>query len=106
MLIQLWKPRTAGANALTATATVLAQQPPVQPPPAQQPAVPAAAPISPGQVVVTGCIQRTAQLPVGTSGTNNPIGEPDAAKFILTKASSAADASAPAAPKSYRLDAE
>ena len=106
MMSQMWKTGTLVAIALTATATVAAQQPPAQPPAAQQPAATAAAPISPGQVVVTGCIQRTAQLPVGTSGTNNPIGEPDAAKFILTKASSAADASAPAAPKSYRLDAE
>jgi hypothetical protein len=101
MMSQLWKIGTLAAIGLVAVASVAAQQPPAQQPPTQPPAAAAAAPASPGQVVVTGCIQRTAQLPVGTSGTTNPI---DATKFILTKASSAAEASA--APKTYRLDAE
>jgi hypothetical protein len=102
MMSQVWK---IGALAVLGLASVAAQQPPAQQPPAaQQPAAPAAAPASPGQVVVTGCIQRTAQLPVGTSGTNNPTANADAAKFILTKASSASASSA--AQQTYRLDAE
>ena len=99
MMSQMWKTGTLVAIALTATATIAAQQPP-----AQQPAAPAAAPAAADQVVITGCIQRTAQLPVGTSGTANLTGGADAAKFILTKASASSDASA--APKTYRLDAE
>jgi hypothetical protein len=106
MMSQMWKKGTLVAIALTATATVAAQQPsaqqpPAQPPTAQQPPAPAAAPASPGQVVITGCVQRTAQLPTGTSGT---AAAPDATKFILTKASPASDATA--TPKTYRLDAE
>ena len=99
---QLWKIGAFAAIGLAAVASVAAQQPPAQPPTAQQPPAAAAAPASPGQVVVTGCVQRTAQLPVGTSGATNPVA--DTAKFILTKASSAAEASA--APRTYRLDAE
>jgi len=108
MMSQFWRIGTLAAIGLTAVASLAAQppaqQPPAQPPAVQQPAAPAAAPASPGQVVVTGCIQRTAPLPVGTSGTNNPIGNADAAKFILTKASSGSESTA--ALQTYRLDAE
>jgi hypothetical protein len=103
MTSQLWKIGTLAAIALATVASLAAQQPPAQQPPtAQQPPAPAAAPASPGQVVITGCVQRTAQLPVGTAGT--PAAAPDATKFILTKASPASDATA--TPKTYRLDAE
>ena len=92
MMSQLWKIGTLAAIGLATVASVAAQQPPA----------PAAAPASPGQVVITGCVQRTAQLPTGTSGT--AAAAPDATKFILTKASPATDATA--TPKTYRLDAE
>src|SRR5258707_15123622 len=109
MWSKLWKIGALAALGLTAVASLGAQQPPPQQPPAQPPAVQqpaapaAAAPSSPDKVVVTGCVQRTAQLPVGTSGA---IGAADAAKFILTKASPAGDSQAAAAPKTYRLDAD
>jgi hypothetical protein len=107
MMSQLWKIGTLAAIGLATVASVAAQQPPAQQPPAQpptaqQPPAPAAAPASPGQVVITGCVQRAVQLPVGTSGT--AAAAPDATKFILTKASPATDATA--TPKTYRLDAE
>jgi hypothetical protein len=107
MMSQLWKIGALAAMGLATVASLAAQQPPAQQPPAsppavQQPAAPAAAPASADKIVVTGCVQRTAQLPVGTSGTSNPVG--DAAKFILTKASSASASSA--AQQTYRLDAE
>jgi hypothetical protein len=91
--MQMWKTGTLVAIALAATATVAAQQPPAQPP--------ASAPSSSDKVVVTGCIQRGVQSPVGTSGAAGAAAD---AKFILTKASPASDATA--APKTYRLDAE
>jgi hypothetical protein len=93
---QMWKTGTLVAIALAATATVAAQQPP----PAQQP--PASAPSSSDKIVVTGCIQRGIQSPVGTTGAAGAAA--DASKFILTKASPASDATA--TPKTYRLDAE
>jgi hypothetical protein len=104
MMSQLWKTGALAAIGLMALASVAAQQPPAQQPPAQPPAAAVAAPASSGEVVVTGCVQRTAQLPVGTSGTTNPNAKADAPKFILTKASSSSDASA--SPQTYRLDAE
>lgn len=55
------------------------------------------------KVVITGCVQRAAQLPVGTTGT---VGDTDVSKFILTKASSASDSQSTAAPRTYRLDAD
>ena len=94
---QMWKTGTLVAIALTAVATVAAQQPP----PAQQP--PASAPSASDKVVVTGCIQRGIQSPVGTTGAASAAAA-DASKFILTKASPASDATA--TPKTYRLDAE
>ena len=95
---QMWKTGTLVAIALAATATVAAQQPP----PAQQP--PASAPSSSDKIVVTGCIQRSIQSPVGTAGAAGAAAAADASKFILTKASPASDATA--TPKTYRLDAE
>jgi hypothetical protein len=92
---QMWKTGTLVAIALTAVATVAAQQPPAQPP--------ASAPSSSDKLVVTGCIQRSLQSPVGTTGAAGAAAA-DASKFILTKASPASDATA--APKTYRLDAE
>jgi hypothetical protein len=97
---QMWKTGTLVAIALAATATVAAQQPP--PASAQQPPAPASAPNSSDKVVVTGCIQRGIQSPVGTTGAAGAAA--DASKFILTKASPASDATA--TPKTYRLDAE
>jgi len=96
---QMWKTGTLVAIALTAVATVAAQQPP-----AQQPPAPASAPTSSDKVVVTGCIQRGIQSPVGTAGAAGGAAAADASKFILTKASPASDATA--TPKTYRLDAE
>ena len=101
MMSQMWKTGTLVAIALTAT--VAAQQPP---PAAQQPpptAPPAARADSSDKVVVTGCIQRGIQSPVGTTGAPGGAAA-DAAKFILTKASPASDATA--TPKTYRLDAD
>lgn len=95
MMSQMWKAGTLVAIALTAAATVAAQQPPPQPPPAS-------AASSSDKVVVTGCIQRGIQSPVGTSGAAGAAA--DASKFILTKASPVSDATA--TPKTYRLDAE
>ena len=95
---QMWKTGTLVAIALAATATVAAQQPP----PAQQP--PASAPSSSDKIVVTGCVQRGIQSPVGTTGAPGAAAAADASKFILTKASPASDATA--TPKTYRLDAE
>jgi len=92
MMSQMWKTGTLVAIALTATATIAAQQPPG----------PAAAPDSSDKVVVTGCIQRGLQSPIGTSGAAGAAA--DASKFILTKASPVTDATA--TPKTYRLDAE
>jgi hypothetical protein len=100
MMSQMWKTGTLVAIALTAT--VAAQQPP---PAAQQPpptAAPAARADSSDKVVVTGCIQRGIQSPVGTTGA--PGAAAADAKFILTKASPASDATA--TPKTYRLDAD
>ena len=102
MMSKMWKTGTLVAIALAATATVAAQQPPPQQPPAQQPPA-ASAPSSSDQVVVTGCIQRGFQSPVGTTGTAAPAAA-DASKFILTKASPASDATA--TPKTFRLDAD
>ena len=102
MMSQMWKTGTLVAIALTATATIAAQQPPAQQPPAQQPPA-ASAPSSSDKVVVTGCIQRGIQSPVGTTGTAAPAAA-DASKFILTKASPASDATA--TPKTFRLDAD
>ena len=101
MMSQMWKTGTLVAIALAATATVAAQQPPPQQPPAQQPPA-ASAPSSADKVVVTGCIQRGLQSPVGTTGAAGAAA--DASKFILTKASPASDATA--TPKTYRLDAD
>jgi hypothetical protein len=98
MMSQMWKTGTLVAIALTATATIAAQQPP--PASAQQPP----APSSSDKVVVTGCIQRGIQSPVGTTGAPGAAAAADASKFILTKASPVADATA--TPKTYRLDAE
>ena len=94
MMSKMWKTGTLVAIALTATATVAAQQPPA----------PASAPTSSDKVVVTGCIQRGIQSPVGTTGAGGAAAAADASKFILTKASPASDATA--TPKTYRLDAE
>ena len=102
MMSQMWKTGTLVAIALTAT--VAAQQPPPaaqQPPPASAPAARAD---SSDKVVVTGCIQRGIQSPVGTTGAPGAPAAADAAKFILTKASPASDATA--TPKTYRLDAD
>jgi hypothetical protein len=96
MMSQMWKTGTLVAIALTAVATVAAQQPPPQPP--------ASAPSSSDKVVVTGCIQRGVQSPVGTAGAAGGAAAADTSKFILTKASPASDATA--APKTYRLDAD
>ena len=71
---------------------------------AQEPASRAPVPGSDkDKVVFTGCIQRAAQLPVGTTGA---VGDADVSKFILMKATSAADPSPAAAPRTYRLDAD
>jgi hypothetical protein len=91
---QMWKTGTLVAIALTATATVAAQQPPA----------PASAPPSSDKVVFTGCIQRSIQSPIGTTGAAGAAAAADASKFILTKASPASDATA--TPKTYRLDAD
>jgi hypothetical protein len=99
MMSKMWKTGTLVAIALTATATIAAQQPP----PAQPPA-PASAPSSSDKVVVTGCIQRGLQSPVGTTGAAGAAAAADASKFILTKASPASDATA--TPKTFRLDAD
>ena len=102
MMSQMWKTGTLVAIALTAT--VAAQQPP---PAAQQPpptAPPAARADASDKVVVTGCIQRGIQSPVGTTGAPGAPAAADASKFILTKASPASDATA--TPKTYRLDAD
>jgi hypothetical protein len=101
MMSKMWKTGTLVAIALTATATVAAQQPP--PASAQQPPAPASAPNSSDKVVVTGCIQRGIQSPVGTTGAAGAAAA-DASKFILTKASPASDATA--TPKTFRLDAD
>lgn len=101
MMSKMWKTGTLVAIALAATATVAAQQPPPQQPPAQQPPA-ASAPSSADKVVVTGCIQRGLQSPVGTTGAAGAAA--DASKFILTKASPASDATA--TPKTFRLDAD
>jgi hypothetical protein len=92
MMSQMWKTGTLVAIALTATATVAAQQPPA----------PASSPDSSDKLVVTGCIQRGLQSPIGTSGAAGAAA--DASKFILTKASPVSDATA--TPKTYRLDAD
>jgi hypothetical protein len=97
MMSKMWKTGTLVAIALTATATVAAQQPPAAAPPAS----PAD---SSDKVVVTGCIQRGIQSPIGTTGAAGAAAAADASKFILTKASPASDATA--TPKTYRLDAE
>ena len=97
MMSQMWKTSTLVAIALTAT--VAAQQPPAPAP------TPASAPSSSDKVVVTGCIQRGIQSPIGTTGAAGAVpAAADASKFILTKASPVADATA--TPKTYRLDAE
>lgn len=101
MMSQMWKTGTLVAIALTATATVAAQQPP-PPAGAQQPPA-ASAPNSSDKVVITGCIQRGIQSPVGTTGAPGAAAA-DAAKFILTKASPVSNATA--TPKTFRLDAE
>src|ERR1044072_873135 len=70
---------------------------------AQEPASRAAVP-SPDKdkIVVTGCVERAAQLPTGTSGT---VGGDDSSKFLLTKAA-AADRQAVPASQTYKLDAD
>jgi hypothetical protein len=70
---------------------------------AQEPAPRAQVPVpDKDKVVFTGCVQRAAQLPVGTTGA---IGDADVTKFILMKATSATDKDA-AAARTYRLDAD
>jgi hypothetical protein len=69
---------------------------------AQEPASRAPVP-GPDKVVFTGCVQRAAQLPVGTTGA---VGDADVSKFILMKATSAADKEPAAAARTYRLDAD
>ena len=96
MMSKMWKTGTLVAIALTATATLAAQQPPA-------PASAAPPANSSDKVVVTGCIQRGIQSPVGTSGAPGAAAA-DAAKFLLTKASPVSDATA--TPKTFRLDAE
>ena len=54
------------------------------------------------KVVVVGCVQRAAQLPVGTTGA---VGDADVSKFILMKVASPSD-SPTAASRTYRLDAD
>jgi hypothetical protein len=71
---------------------------------AQEPASRAPVPVpDQDKVVFTGCVQRAAQLPIGTSGT---IGDADVSKFILMKATSATDKEPAAATRTYRLDAD
>ncbi len=71
---------------------------------AQEPASRAQIPVpDKDNVVFTGCVQRAAQLPVGTTGA---IGDTDVSKFILMKATSAADKEPAAAARTYRLDAD
>lgn len=55
------------------------------------------------KVVITGCLQRAAQLPVGTTGA---IGDTDVSKFILMKAATPSDTQPGAATRTYRLDAD
>lgn len=70
---------------------------------AQEPSSRAPVPVpDKDKVVFTGCVQRAAQLPVGTSGA---VGDADVTKFILMKATSATDKDATAA-RTYRLDAD
>ena len=95
MMSKMWKTGTLVAIALTATATIAAQQPP-------PPAASASSANSTDKVVVTGCIQKGIQSPVGTSGAAGAAA--DASKFLLTKASPVSDATA--TPKTFRLDAE
>ena len=73
---------------------------------AQEPASRAAVP-SPDKdtIVVTGCVQRAAQLPTGTSGTVGAVGDVDSSKFILTKAAAASSQASPAS-QTYKLDAD
>jgi hypothetical protein len=73
---------------------------------AQEPASRAAVPSTDkDKIVVTGCVQRAAQLPTGTSGTVGAVGDVDSSKFILTKAT-AADSKALPASQTYKLDAD
>jgi hypothetical protein len=97
MMSKMWKTGTLVAIALTATATIAAQQPP-------PPAASASSANSTDKVVVTGCIQKGIQSPVGTSGAAGAAAAADASKFLLTKASPVSDATA--TPKTFRLDAE
>ena len=55
------------------------------------------------KVVVIGCLQRAAQLPVGTTGA---IGDSDVSKFILLKTASPSDTPPAAAMRTYRLEAD
>jgi hypothetical protein len=55
------------------------------------------------KVVVIGCLQRAAQLPVGTTGA---VGDADVSKFILMKVASPSDSQPTAASRTYRLDAD
>ena len=73
---------------------------------AQEPASHAAVP-SPDKdkIIVTGCVQRTAQLPIGTSGTVGAVDDVDSSKFILTKAAAANGHAVPAS-QNYKLDAD
>jgi hypothetical protein len=57
----------------------------------------------PDTVVLTGCVQRAAQLPIGTSGA---VGDADVSKFILMKATSATDKEPATEARTYRLDAD
>ena len=73
---------------------------------AQEPASRAVVPApDKDKIVVTGCVQRAVQLPIGTSGTLGAFGDADSSKFILTKAA-AADSRASAASQTYKLDAD
>ena len=72
---------------------------------AQEPASRAAVPSADtDKIVVTGCVERAAQLPTGTSGTVGAVGDADSSKFILTKA--AADRQGSPASQTYKLDAD
>lgn len=56
-------------------------------------------------VVVTGCLQRAAPLPIGTSGGVG-VGEPPA-RFLLTKGAIAVEKDGkPGATQTYRLEAD
>jgi hypothetical protein len=94
---------TCGVIAFGLTAGLLAQQPPETPRPTPG--------TSEKSITVSGCVQRAAQSPTGTTGAAGASRAMSETKFLLTNAAMSPPSAAGGAPSTavaseYRLDAD